>query len=567
MTGPANRAMAVADPLIRRQLAERLAAMTSHEEAAELLNGFTLPELRTLAGAWGVDIGTRSRKPEIVDAIARDTIGGRPEAAAGTGSSDAPGTAPHKSDEPLMGNTWGGLPEPGKANVHPDGEIPLAVRRMGDDAHLDVDGRALGNLLLELATDGVAGRVTAGEQVYRFRQLRDKVPAGSRARRNMDLALDRLDAPPAQVPDLPDSTPAPLRRLVEDVMDVPGVRGNPERLARVTGIAEDFAAGRTGGLRLVSEVRNLAFLMHESQEGAFQVRDAVAVAVGELRAMHQADRTSLRPPAPRPEPEPELEPELPGELAERQAGGLAWTPDGTGVQPNGDIGGDGQVGDSYSVRYKLPASPDALVTVSYYAENLSAHRSVDVPSGDGMVRAEQPPPEYAVTVQTELMVCDDPDDPGGTERWSDYRQETFPERYPTAEAATSAAVRMAHRDQPSDIDWAGQPPGEPATSTPTRSEGTTVTAVTYETAKAFLVNVTDLAAAFALAGERGCADLARAGLPQPDLAYAASIADTAGRTSIAAGEAFTGLVGRHEPAQQAYYAAGGAPYQTGWHGL
>lgn len=84
-----------------------------------------------------------------------------------------------------------------------------------------------------------------------------------------------------------------------------------------------------------------------------------------------------------------------------------WTPDEHGVQPGGDCGGDYQVTESYSRRFVRPGVPGAMITVSFYG--VACHDADGVPTG-----------EYAVEEQTEMLVCTDPADPGGTEVWSDY---------------------------------------------------------------------------------------------------------------------------------------------------
>lgn len=79
-----------------------------------------------------------------------------------------------------------------------------------------------------------------------------------------------------------------------------------------------------------------------------------------------------------------------------------WRPDDTGVDSNGDCGGDIQRGDSYSVRYVRPDMPGSLITETYYATEYDSL-----------------PGEFGVQRQVEFMVCEDPADPGGTEIWSE----------------------------------------------------------------------------------------------------------------------------------------------------
>jgi hypothetical protein len=79
-----------------------------------------------------------------------------------------------------------------------------------------------------------------------------------------------------------------------------------------------------------------------------------------------------------------------------------WHPDGNGVGSMGDIGGDIQAGDSYSVCYVLSGKPGSLITVTFYP-----------------VEYDELPGEFVVQRQVEFLVCEDPSDPGGTETWSD----------------------------------------------------------------------------------------------------------------------------------------------------
>ncbi|MEU8272567.1 hypothetical protein AB0B89_36130, partial [Sphaerisporangium sp. NPDC049002] len=76
-----------------------------------------------------------------------------------------------------------------------------------------------------------------------------------------------------------------------------------------------------------------------------------------------------------------------------------WTPDGRGVLAGGDVGGDHQSTEAFSVRYtwQRPDGLYALTTVYTYGER----------SGR----------QHRITTLTETMVCRDLNDPGGTEVW------------------------------------------------------------------------------------------------------------------------------------------------------
>jgi hypothetical protein len=117
---------------------------------------------------------------------------------------------------------------------------------------------------------------------------------------------------------------------------------------------------------------------------------------------------------------------------------------GGGVLPGGDVGGDRQASESFSVRFHHRDHPGVLVTYSYYAavdeENLSA---------------------ITVDRETEFMVCTDPADPGGSEVWSAYRHTTLQSGFANLQAATDTANQAAHSHLVCEEPWAGRPPWTP----------------------------------------------------------------------------------------------------------
>ncbi len=126
--------------------------------------------------------------------------------------------------------------------------------------------------------------------------------------------------------------------------------------------------------------------------------------------------------------------------------GPLWVRDqrGGGVLPGGDVGGDAQLDESFSVRFHHRHRPGALVTVRYYA-------ALDL---DDLTT-------IYVERQTELLACTDPADPGSTEVWSDYRYEAVQRGFGSVEAATAAAKQAAAAHMACDEDWSGQPPWGP----------------------------------------------------------------------------------------------------------
>jgi hypothetical protein len=125
--------------------------------------------------------------------------------------------------------------------------------------------------------------------------------------------------------------------------------------------------------------------------------------------------------------------------------GPTWVRDqrGGGVLPGGDVGGDAQLAESFSVRFWHRDRPGALVGYRYYA-------ALDL---DDLVTVY-------VERQTELLACTDPDDPGSTEVWSDYRYEAVQRGFASVEAATIAARRAAEAHLACDEAWSGLPPWE-----------------------------------------------------------------------------------------------------------
>jgi hypothetical protein len=122
-----------------------------------------------------------------------------------------------------------------------------------------------------------------------------------------------------------------------------------------------------------------------------------------------------------------------------------WVRDqrGGAVLPGGDVGGDTQISESFSVRFWHRDRPGAMVTYCYYAAaNL------------------HDPAAISVDCQTEYLVCADPDDPGGTEVWSAYRYCTLRPGFATVQAATDAAFQTAQGHLVCEESWSGRAPWE-----------------------------------------------------------------------------------------------------------
>jgi phage portal protein BeeE len=220
------------------------------------------------------------------------------------------------TDRPILPNNWGAVG--GDVNFHEDGAIGQALRRMGDDRQIDIDGEPLANVVGRLATETVRGQRTMRQLVADLEALRERLPdlapaegsGGRRAREALGYALrdmtkaNRVDD---DLGELPEGTPEPLRRLMAALEANPLARRetySPDRETEVEQlheIARRFVAGdrdATGG-RLIDAIRDLANQRHESREGKFELDRAVRTAVADLESMRRADRRSLDGP-PRP---------------------------------------------------------------------------------------------------------------------------------------------------------------------------------------------------------------------------------------------------------------------------
>jgi hypothetical protein len=114
----------------------------------------------------------------------------------------------------------------------------------------------------------------------------------------------------------------------------------------------------------------------------------------------------------------------------------------------GTSGGDWQVSDDVNVRYRLTAEPDdglfAMVDENFYVES----RADDYQS-----------PPYVVVCQAQYHVCTDPENPGGTETYSDYEYDdsVAPNaEYDNLDDAIKAARKLAEDAEPSWIIWDGR---------------------------------------------------------------------------------------------------------------
>jgi hypothetical protein len=127
---------------------------------------------------------------------------------------------------------------------------------------------------------------------------------------------------------------------------------------------------------------------------------------------------------------------------------MKWKQEG-GVVEGGDVGGDYQCSDSWSIRYRAEEDPTRVVDVYFFGEATTPYAS-EVPIG----------PWYDITRMTVPTICEDPaQPPGDTEIWSDadyfeVRTDVRIEGSPI-KALNEMCQRIADEHRAEDIDWDG----------------------------------------------------------------------------------------------------------------
>ncbi|GAB2869610.1 hypothetical protein [Lentzea nigeriaca] len=198
------------------------------------------------------------------------------------------------SNTPLQKNTWGDILSDSPVHYHDDGPIGTAVKYMGADARMEVDGEPLANVVGRLATNVVRRETTAQRAVDDLKQLRDRLPEGSRAKMCLSQAIREMDGPDTPAPQVPDGTPEPLRDLVRKLHAVPLVRREPEReMQPLLQLCERAAAGDKRTMNLLDdEVKRLRNKRHESlgDSGKFEIDDAIDHTIATLKEQERQRR-------------------------------------------------------------------------------------------------------------------------------------------------------------------------------------------------------------------------------------------------------------------------------------
>ena len=228
-------------------------------------------------------------------AISKAVLGPRP------GSPTAAAVEARLSGKQRITNTWDS-DHSGPIAFHGSGSIGRAIDQMGlVEGATEVEGDRLDNVLGRAATDVVQQRISPQAGLERYKAIRDKLPQTSRAREILDSVIVQMDAPRVAPPPMPEGTPAPLRKLMNSLYDVPMVRRDPKEAAKLEELLRDFFAGGrngTSGLQFITKVGQLRYMRHEStgDEGMLAIVQMVNTAVKELQELRQRDRTALYPP-------------------------------------------------------------------------------------------------------------------------------------------------------------------------------------------------------------------------------------------------------------------------------
>jgi hypothetical protein len=191
---------------------------------------------------------------------------------------------------PERRNTWGGMPGPADETWrhHWDGPIPRAADSLGQDQLLNVDGKPLGDVLRQIATDVTQDKMAPRDAWDRVASLRDRVPADSSARRALDFALEDMGPRHREPLTVPESAPAPLAELARELHAIPLACRPGGELDRVDKILENYrVAGRMSRFQLQMGLDGLMGGTHESNSdcGYQQMAAAVAGCLKELRGL------------------------------------------------------------------------------------------------------------------------------------------------------------------------------------------------------------------------------------------------------------------------------------------
>jgi hypothetical protein len=233
---------------------------------------------------------TKSRplKADLVDAILSHKSGKTPEAPA----KKAAPTKKAVSGPPVrtLQQVTGANGRIAKID-RPRADEPIHLPNRGSDqglVHLDsevgslwadlyADDREPNSFINEIARTGEdlgTGKIDLDEVLKRLRTLKEQASDKAVADR-IDRAIERIDAPPVKVPDLP-GIPAPVKKFLEDLAKIPTARktgrigaSNPREsvLDKKIQAIRDFSEGKIRDRELERKLTERD--LHESADGAF----------------------------------------------------------------------------------------------------------------------------------------------------------------------------------------------------------------------------------------------------------------------------------------------------------
>lgn len=227
------------------------------------------------------------RKRALPTKVASKAAAAAPAAKPAAPAPEPKPAAPKMSSKPLFKNTWGGASEPNDVHFHPDGVIGRAIREMGADAHLDVDGEPLANVMGRIATDTVSGKISPRQSLDELKKLEKKLPDGL-GRRHVAMAISSAEGPDRDI-ELPSGSSPALAKLAKKLGHIPlasreGKAGRDSEVNRVKALAEQLRTEKISRIRAESELLGIANNRHESQgdEGKYHIDRAIKEAHAEL---------------------------------------------------------------------------------------------------------------------------------------------------------------------------------------------------------------------------------------------------------------------------------------------
>lgn len=184
--------------------------------------------------------------------------------------------------------------------MHFDGALGQLWQNLGDNRHLTVDGRPLGNVVKDLGEGITLNNHSSQQALDDLRRISRQLPADSTPGRLVDAAIRRLDAPAKPLPPLPDNTPPQLRTLAQELNAIPLVRrGGDEFMGAsdpyhaddvVADIARRWSAGQLSAGKIDSELRAITRWGHEAIEGHEEMRRALGKAMRDVNTWGRRPR-------------------------------------------------------------------------------------------------------------------------------------------------------------------------------------------------------------------------------------------------------------------------------------